>query len=221
MVIFPVLLLGLMASLSPATLIVFILLLLTNRAQANAPAFLVGWALSLTVVFGASYALGSTRTTQHGGGKTVVDVLELALGLALVVVAVRAWRRRHVPPRDSAGGVSQQFASRMKDLSPRGAVAVGILKQPWAITAAAAIVLVDHHAGVPVTILAFAIFTVVSTATVGWIYLRYVRSPEGSREGLVELQERVTAAGPVLFAAAAFVVGVLLAVDGATGLAGG
>ena len=69
MVIFPVLLLGLMASLSPATIIVFILLLLTNRAQAHAPAFLVGWAQSLTVVFGASYALGSTRSSQHGNGR--------------------------------------------------------------------------------------------------------------------------------------------------------
>ncbi len=220
MVIFPVLLLGLMASLSPATIIVFILLLLTNRAQANAPAFLVGWALSLTVVFGASYALGSTRTSQHGSGKTLVDVLELAMGLALVVLAVRAWRRRHEPGLESAGGVSQHFAIRMKDLSPRGAVAVGILKQPWAITAAAAVVLVDHHAGLPVTILAFACFTVVSTATVAWIYLRYARSPDGSRDALVELQQRVTAAGPALFAGAALAVGLFLAFDGITGLAG-
>ena len=86
--------------------------------------------------------------------------------------------RRHEPALESAGGVSQHFAIRMKDLSPRGAVAVGILKQPLGVSLLPQRwSLVDHHTGLPVTILAFACFTVISTATVGWIYLRYARSP--------------------------------------------
>ena len=43
MVIYPLLLLGLMASLSPVTIVVFILLLRTKRARVNAFGFLVGW----------------------------------------------------------------------------------------------------------------------------------------------------------------------------------
>ena len=38
-----ILLLGIVASLSPSTLVVFILLLATTRARVNAAAFLVGW----------------------------------------------------------------------------------------------------------------------------------------------------------------------------------
>jgi hypothetical protein len=40
-----ILLLGLLAGLSPATIIVFILVLATTRAKVNAAAFLIGWSV--------------------------------------------------------------------------------------------------------------------------------------------------------------------------------
>src|SRR6187401_3109114 len=89
MVIYPLLLLGLMASLSPVTIVVFILLLRTNRARVNAFGFLVGWGVSLAVVIAASYAIGSTRASQRGSGGTAVSVAVLLLGLFLLVLAIR------------------------------------------------------------------------------------------------------------------------------------
>ena len=53
--ILSMLMLGLIASLSPATIVVFILVLGTAKARVNAAAFLIGWGASLTVVFTASY----------------------------------------------------------------------------------------------------------------------------------------------------------------------
>ena len=79
--IFSILVLGLMASLSPATLVVFILVLGTARARVNASAFLIGWAVSLTVVFTAGYLLGSSRSTQQGSGRTGVVVREALVGV--------------------------------------------------------------------------------------------------------------------------------------------
>ena len=49
--ILPIVFLGLMASLSPATIVVFVLVLGTARASVNALGFLIGWGLSLTLVF--------------------------------------------------------------------------------------------------------------------------------------------------------------------------
>src|SRR5580700_8944054 len=46
-------LLGLLASVSPATIVVFILLLATTRPRLNAVAFLIGWSVSLIIVFAA------------------------------------------------------------------------------------------------------------------------------------------------------------------------
>ena len=65
-------LLGLLASVSPSTIVVFILLLATARARLNAAAFLIGWSVSLIIVFAATYALGGDRATQHGSGSTAV-----------------------------------------------------------------------------------------------------------------------------------------------------
>ena len=92
-----ILLLGLLASLSPATIVVFILLLATTRAKVNAAAFLIGWSFSLVIVFSVSYAVGATRTTQHGGGRTAVEVIEILLGLGLILVAWRQWRTETSP----------------------------------------------------------------------------------------------------------------------------
>src|SRR3954469_15680625 len=90
--ILPILVLGLMASLSPSTIVVFLLLLSTARARVNALAFLVGWSVSLTVVFVASYAAGGSRPLRTGDGRTSVDVLVVLAGLVLVAVGTRQWR---------------------------------------------------------------------------------------------------------------------------------
>ena len=64
--VIPILLLGLLASLSPATIIVFILLLATTRAKVNAAAFLIGWSVSLVVVFSVSYEVGGPVPPNMG-----------------------------------------------------------------------------------------------------------------------------------------------------------
>ncbi|HRI95662.1 MAG TPA: GAP family protein, partial [Nocardioides sp.] len=87
--------LGLMASLSPATIVVFIVVLGTARARVNAGAFLVGWAASLTIVFAFGYLVGSSRSAQRGDGRTGLLILEALVGVALVVIGIRQWRRRH------------------------------------------------------------------------------------------------------------------------------
>jgi Sap, sulfolipid-1-addressing protein len=220
MVLLPILLLGLMASLSPVTIVVFVLLLRTKRAQVNGFGFLVGWGVSLAVVFAASYALGSTRASQRGSGSTAVSVLVLLLGLFLLVLAVRQWRRRGAPSRSPTAGVSPRLAQHLGTLSPWSAAVVGVLKQPWAITATAAVIVVNDHTDLLLTIIAFACFAVVSTATVGLMYLYYARSPEEAAETLTRLQDRVLAASPAVMALGGLVLGVVLVIDGLNGLVG-
>ena len=65
-------LLGLLASVSPSTIVVFILLLATARARVNAVAFLIGWSISLTIVFAVSYAIGGVHVTQSVNGGIAV-----------------------------------------------------------------------------------------------------------------------------------------------------
>ena len=92
-----VLVLGMLGSLSPTTIVVFILLLATTRARVNAAAFLIGWSISLIVVFALAYLAGGAHSVRQGSGHTAVEIVEILLGLGLVGVGARRWRRRARP----------------------------------------------------------------------------------------------------------------------------
>jgi hypothetical protein len=217
--IFSILALGLMASLSPATIVVFIVVLGTARARVNAAAFLVGWAVSLTVVFTASYLLGSSHEVRQGSGRTGLLVVEVLVGCALVAVGVRQWRRRHaVLSRPGGSDGSGTWTGRLDSLGPRGAVLVGVLKQPWAITTAAAVVIAHHHSSFLVTLIAFMCFVAASTASVGAMYLYYARRPGEATAYLAGLRNRMVAAGPTVFAVAAVAIGTVVVLDALAGL---
>jgi len=211
-------LLGLLASVSPSTIVVFILLLATTRARSNAAAFLIGWSVSLIIVFAVSYAVGGARLLQHGSGSTAVEVIEILLGAALVVAAARQWRHRDRPRTSS--GVTKKFTARLKELNPWEAAAVGVLEQPWTLTAAAAVVLARHHSALLIVVFAFVAFALLSTATVGLIFLYYARRPGQAEARLSDLRDRLVRAGPAVFAIVSVVVGVYLIADGVTGIAG-
>jgi energy-coupling factor transporter transmembrane protein EcfT len=218
--IFSILMLGLVASLSPATIVVFIVVLATTRARVNAAAFLSGWAVSLTIVFTIGYLAGSSRSTQQGSGRTGLLGVEVLVGCALVAAGVRQWRRHGTASKAPDGWSAHLLTGRLDDLRPRGAALVGVFKQPWAITTAAAVVVAHHHEPRIVTLIAFACFTVASTASVGLMYFYYWRRPREAETYLAELRDRAIASGPAVFGAAAVVVGAFLVLDAVIALTG-
>jgi hypothetical protein len=211
-------LLGLLASVSPSTIVVFILLLATARARVNAAAFLIGWSVSLIIVFAVSYGIGGVRATQHGSGRTAVDVIEIMLGAALAFAAARQWRHRNRPRTSSR--VAEKFNARLKQLNPWEAATVGVLEQPWTLTAAAAVVLVRHHSAFLVVVFAFLAFALLSTATIGLIFLYFARRPGQAEAHLSDLRDRLVRAGPAIFAIVSAAVGVFLIIDGVIGIVG-
>jgi len=211
-----ILLLGLLASLSPATIVVFLLLLATTRAKVNAAAFLIGWSVSLVVVFSISYVVGGTRTAEQGGGRTVVEIIEILFGLGLLFVADRQWRHRNRARTPS--GVTRNLTARLEKLNPWQAAIVGVLKQPWALTAAAAVVVIRDHVAWEIAILAFLVFMVVSTATVGLTFLYFARRPGEAQGRLEALRDRVVRTGPTIAVLLYLLVGLYLIADGVRGM---
>ena len=210
--------LGLLASVSPSTIVVFILLLATARARVNAAAFLIGWSVSLIIVFAVSYGIGGVRATQHGSGRTVVDVIEIMLGAALAFAAARQWRHRDRPRTSSR--MAKKFNARLTQLHPWEAATVGVLEQPWTLTAAVAVVLVRDHSAFLVVVFAFLAFALLSTATIGLIFLYFARRPGQAEAHLADLRDRLVRAGPAIFAIVSAAVGVFLIIDGVTGIVG-
>ena len=209
-------LLGLLASVSPSTIVVFILLLATARARVNAVAFLIGWSISLTIVFAVSYAIGGVHVTQSVNGGIAVGVVEILLGVALAVAGAQQWKRRDRPRTSS--GVTKKFTAHLKELKPWEAAVVGIFEQPWTLTAAAAVVLVRHHSAYLVVLFAFLVFAFLSTATVGVIFVYFARRPGQAEAHLSDLRDRLVQAGPAIFAIVSAAVGIFLVFDGITGI---
>lgn len=214
--ILPIVFLGLMASLSPATIVVFVLVLGTARAQVNAAGFLVGWGFSLTLVFAGSYALAASGGNETDGGRAAVAVLEILLGVALLLLGARTWRRRVTVPGSNVPNTwgATRLMEHMEGLTPAGAVVVGVLKQPWAITTAAALVVVHNQTTGLRVLVAFGLFTVASTATVGLMFLYYARHPGEAETRLQALRDTVVAAGPTAGAVTGVLAGGFLMVDG-------
>ena len=148
----------------------------------------------------------------------MVEVIEILLGAALAVAAARQWRRRDRPRTSS--GVIKKFTARLNQLHPWEAAIVGVLEQPWTLTAAAAVVLVRHHSAALVVVFAFLAFALLSTATIGLIFLYFARRPGQAEAHLTDLRDRLVRAGPTIFAIVSAAVGVFLIIDGVIGIVG-
>jgi hypothetical protein len=85
-------------AISPIPIIAVILMLFSNRAKTNGPAFLLGWLLGLGVVVAVAYSIAdasdvATDSSASDGSSTV----QVVLGVVLLVLALRNWRKRPAP----------------------------------------------------------------------------------------------------------------------------
>jgi hypothetical protein len=90
--------LAIAAGISPIPIIGVVLMLVTPRARANGPAFVLGWVIGLAVVgvVGLSVANAAGASNQ-GSASDGTNTFQVVLGALLVVFALRQWRKRPKP----------------------------------------------------------------------------------------------------------------------------
>jgi threonine/homoserine/homoserine lactone efflux protein len=208
--------LGLAADAEPGTIIVFVFLLGTKRPRADAIAFLVGWLISLAVVFSLSSFVVNGHLPRHGGGEVAMYAAEIVLAPLLAYFAVREWRRRRVP---RSADDPPKGLTRIESVGPPVALLAGLYEQPWTMTAAAALVVVRTQADAFTTAIAFVVFAVMSTIVVLAIFVVFLRNPDRAKARLDALERRLLGASPAVFAVIAGVASVCFLVDGVWGLA--
>ena len=80
---------------NPVPVIVIVLLLGSVRARVNGPAFAAGWFTGILILGAIVLAIADAAdASDDGRPSTWVSVLKLALGAALVLLAVQQWRGR-------------------------------------------------------------------------------------------------------------------------------
>ncbi len=124
---------ALVAAFSPILLVTTLTVLLSGRGRSNGLAFAAGFLAAQAVVCGVGFAIGSATTSGPLSGRpTVLNVLELVFGVALLMAAWRQWRHPelHRPsrprPRLDAVRAKLDLATRLQHLRPRLVFSLGL-----------------------------------------------------------------------------------------------
>lgn len=109
----------------PVPIVAVILMLFSQRARTNAPAFLLGWVGGLTGAFAVLYALADAA--DDGGDSAPSDGVswgKVLLGVALLLLAARAWRKR---PAAGDAAEMPSWTARLDAIGPWKALGLGVL----------------------------------------------------------------------------------------------
>ena len=112
-------------AISPVPIIAVILMLFSQRARVNGPAFLVGWVVALTavstIVYVASHDGNVAQTSSTASDS--VSWGTIALGVGLLALARRNWRKRPAPGVEPA---MPKWLATVETVSPVKALGLGI-----------------------------------------------------------------------------------------------
>ena len=156
-------------AISPVPIIAIVLMLTTPQGRANGPAFLAGWLIGLAAVGAIVLVIaGPADASQSGAPATWVSWLKIALGLLLLLVALRQFRGRPAagdePPMPKWMGTIDKARPPMA--LGLGAMLAGVNPKNliFAVGGAAAIAQTGISGGLQA--LAYTIFAVMATAGV-------------------------------------------------------
>jgi hypothetical protein len=200
-------------ALSPIPIIAVVLMLVTERARTNGPAFIAGWLAGLAIVGAIVLGVAGGRGTSDGGEPARwASVLELVLGVFLVLAASRQWRGR---PTGGAEAETPKWMAAIDGFSPVKALGMGALLSGLnpknlmlAVAASAAIAQTGIVGGQQAV--AYAVFVVLATLGVGIPVVLYFVLGERSRDLLDRLKHWMTVHNAAIMTVLLLVIGVKL-----------
>jgi threonine/homoserine/homoserine lactone efflux protein len=158
------LLIGLAIALEPFPLTAFILILSTEKGIWKGLAFVLGWLACLIVVIAAVLlTTGDKPPKPNTAPSTAALAVKLALGIVLVLLAVRQQRRMGRPRKPPS------WMARLDRLSLWAAVGLAVFLQPWTLVAAGAATVVQAKLSTPGDYVTLVLFCLLGTSS--FLYL--------------------------------------------------
>lgn len=155
-------------TLSPFPVVAAVLVVGTPNARRNGPAFALGWVVGLTALTSLAVAVFAGASDAESSSRTVVDVLRVVAGVALLVAAARKWRHR---PRDGETGPTPAWMTSIESMSTGRSLVFGLglgginpKNLAFALTAASSIVTLGTEDGD--VVIAIAVFVLIASLSV-------------------------------------------------------
>jgi threonine/homoserine/homoserine lactone efflux protein len=112
-------------AISPIPIIAVILMLFSNRARVNGPAFLVGWVIGVAAVtIVVLLVADASDAATDSDASTGVSWAKLILGLVLILLGLRQWRTR---PQLGEPESTPKWMSAIDAFTPVKALGTGVL----------------------------------------------------------------------------------------------
>ncbi len=112
-------------AIAPGAIAIVMLLLLGEQGPRRATAFALGWMTVLALVTTAAYHIIETAAEVNADTEDGVNLMQLALGILLLGLAVHTWRTR---PRPGQPARQPKVLDRLDQLGAPGAFGLGMLK---------------------------------------------------------------------------------------------
>jgi hypothetical protein len=177
-VVLDLLLIGLGITLEPFPLTAFILVLSAEKGTWKGLAFILGWLACLVAVIAAVFlATGNSPAKPQTVPSTAVTAAKLALGLVLILVAVRQRRRMGRPRKPPA------WMARLDRLSLWAVAGLAAFLQPWTLVAAGAATVAQAKLATAGSYLALIAFCLLATASFLYLelYATFAPAAAGTR----------------------------------------
>ena len=127
-------LIGLAITLEPIPLTAFILVLASKNGTRKGAGFIFGWLFSLAVIVAVTIlATGNNPPKSNTAPSLAQLAVKIAIGVVLVVIAARRWRKIGTPKPPKK---TPKWQTGIDNMSPWYAMGLAPLTQPWGLVAA-------------------------------------------------------------------------------------
>jgi threonine/homoserine/homoserine lactone efflux protein len=156
-------LIGLAITLEPIPLTTFILVLASKGGVRKGAAFIFGWLLSLAIVVALTLVVTGNKPPKPNTSPSLAALaVKILIGVVLVIIAVRQWRRMGKPKKPKK---TPKWQTGIDNMSPLFAMALGPLTQPWGLVAAGVAVITEAKLSSWQSYIALFGFCVIATIT--------------------------------------------------------
>ena len=160
--IFDLILIGLVITLEPNPLTAFILVLASKGGVRKGAGFIFGWLLSLAVVVALTILVTGNKPPKPSTAPSLAAIaIKIAIGVALLLIALRQWRKMGKPKKPKK---TPKWQTGIDNMSPWYAMGLAPLTQPWGLVAAGVATIVEAKLSSWQDYIALFLFCIVATA---------------------------------------------------------